>query len=695
MAMETSAPQTYLDELSRATYNSISATVVFSTGLPHDRFDASLFDAMPQFAVARTIPYTGAASGASLEVSRCTSANCVYTGSYGLEFQYHMPPGTWGSYNVDAPHFDASQATYLEAYVKGAQGGEKFEFVLWSWNGGNCGPWPGRPSSAEISVSQAWEERRIPLTDFQPYADLSNLCRISIGFNDAMDSGGTVYIDQIAFVDASGDCIPMPLDETTNVTNIGLYVASVLGALELGWESYTDVVAAMSTTVTSIEAFQKWHGFPQTHNHVVSLEPSSSDECISFVDTGNLAAGLVLLRQRIPELRGRVDAILDAMEWDWLFDSSVGLPYGCRYPDGSASGWHYDWLAADSRLGHFIGIGSEEIPPDSWCRLNRSLEPNWCTSLPYETWHFEPGWDGGGLFMHFLPGIFMRETQTPLGEIGISACNSAQDQIGYARQIGAPAWGWSATALPPYGAEYCGYGCAVSTITSTLVPHASILAVDCISPTELVTNLLALEGLGARPPVRDGAQTMDYGFVASVNWQTGDVATVYLVLDQSMAFLSLVNHSTNGGLRDIYYQDEIPQEASSLVPECSGVSLSPGYSEANEPGTVVSYTHILVNTGNHTDTISLSVTSSQDWSVLLMGGAYPDGTTLLPLQRGAGMTATVYMSLTVPASATIGTVETTTITATSQADTMIYSVAIDTTTVEPWYTLIPLVLRDQ
>ena len=525
-----------------------------STGLPHDRFDASLFDIMPPFAVVRTTPYTSTASGASLESRRCTTADCRHNGYYGLKLSYNMPPGKWGSYNVDSPGFDVSKAAYLEAWVKGARGGERFEFVLWS---NFQGPFPDRTDSALISVSQTWERRRIPLTDFQPYVNLSSLCRLSIGFNDAIHPGGTVYLDNIAFVDTNGNRVHVPLDEETSVTNIGLYIASVLGALDLGWEDYDGTVARLSVTLTSIEALQKWHGLPQTHNHVVSLRPSMGDRCISTVDLGNFAAGLILLRQRVTELSARASALLNAMEWDWLYDNNAGLPYGCRYPDGSASNGHYGWPAADSRLAHFIGIGTQKMPPGSWNNLNRSHEPPRCSGF----WHFEPGWDGGGLFMQLLPGIFLDEAES---ELGTSACNFVQDQICYAQQIGAPTWGWSATALPPYGAEYCGYGCERDDI---LVPHASILAADCISPAELTKNLLALEALGARPLVTDGTQTFDFGFRASVNWRTREVSAVYLVLDQCMAFLSLVNHRANGRIRELFCQDDITLRAISLIPD--------------------------------------------------------------------------------------------------------------------------------
>ena len=543
--------ETYFPELSQATYQSILAMVEPSTGLPHDHFNALLFDSMPQFATVRCPQYTNSAPGASLKAWFCNTSDSQHSGYYGLKLEYNTPTtGKWCSYNVDIPSVDVSPAAYLEAWVKGATGGERFEFVLWS----DCqGGFPGRPESAMISAEKTWKRCRIPLTDFQPYADLSSLCRLSIGFNDAMHRGGTIYLDEIAFVDSDGNRVHVPVDEETSVTNIGLYIASVLGALDLDLETHSEAVKKLNTTLTSIENLQKWHGFPQCWNHVVSLKPSSNDLNISTVDLGNFVAGLILLRQRIPELSDRVSTLLDAMDWSWLYDPDEELLYGCRYPNGTASDWHYDWLAADSRLAYFISIGTEKIPPGSWDNLNRSKEPQKCANL----WHFEPGWEGGGLFMQFLPGIFLDEAGSKLGE---SAGNFAKDQICYAQQIGAPAWGWSATALP--NGEYCGYLCERDDI---LVPHASILAIDCVDPDALITNLRTLETLGARSQVSDGTQMFDFGFCSSVNWQTGEISSKYLLLDQSMAFLSLVNPLTNVSLRTVFSQDKITQTGIDLI----------------------------------------------------------------------------------------------------------------------------------
>jgi hypothetical protein len=100
-----------------------------------------------------------------------------------------------------------------------------------------------------------------------------------------------------------------------------------------------------------------------------------------------------------------------------------------------------------------------------------------------------------------------------------------------------------------------------------LVPHAIVLAADCAGSVALCQNLWALEELGMRRPATDGAGAFDYGLRASVNWQTAEVATVYLVQDQGMSFLSLVNHRLNGRIRDAFCEDEITQRAIDLIPD--------------------------------------------------------------------------------------------------------------------------------
>jgi hypothetical protein len=127
-----------------------------------------------------------------------------------------------------------------------------------------------------------------------------------------------------------------------------------------------------------------------------------------------------------------------------------------------------------------------------------------------------------------------------------------------------------------------------------------------------------------------------------------------------------------------------------ILQQMYGVELSSGYSQDAEPGSVVTYTHTLTNTGDGPDIFVLDAVSSHGWPVALLGDAYPTGTVCLPLPLETGLTATFQVSLSVPyqmLSGTLniitGTKDTIVVTATSQATPTVYVTLTDTTTVRP------------
>jgi hypothetical protein len=114
--------------------------------------------------------------------------------------------------------------------------------------------------------------------------------------------------------------------------------------------------------------------------------------------------------------------------------------------------------------------------------------------------------------------------------------------------------------------------------------------------------------------------------------------------------------------------------------ETPSVELGPNHVRQANPGETILYNHILTNTGTTTDTFSVEVRSLQGFSVKLLGGNYPTGTLMLPLQVGAQMTTNFQVSLTVPLDVA-GVTETTTITATSQLSPTVQDAAVDLTIV--------------
>ncbi len=124
----------------------------------------------------------------------------------------------------------------------------------------------------------------------------------------------------------------------------------------------------------------------------------------------------------------------------------------------------------------------------------------------------------------------------------------------------------------------------------------------------------------------------------------------------------------------------------------TGVELSSGYERIATPGSIITYTHMLTNTGTNADMFALDVSSSHGWPVSLLSET---GTLSLPLQIDAGLTTTFLISLSVPTTVISGTVDMTVITATSQISPTVSSSAVDTTTVESVtrFVYLPLILK--
>ena len=123
---------------------------------------------------------------------------------------------------------------------------------------------------------------------------------------------------------------------------------------------------------------------------------------------------------------------------------------------------------------------------------------------------------------------------------------------------------------------------------------------------------------------------------------------------------------------------------SSVVGQVLGVELAPDGAKTAFPAMVVTYTHMVTNTGNCQDTINMESASSQGWEVELSTSS---------ASLGIGESTGLIVSITVPFDAPGGTEDHTVITATSGFDSSRYSVVTDTTRVG--YRLhLPLVLKD-
>ncbi len=142
---------------------------------------------------------------------------------------------------------------------------------------------------------------------------------------------------------------------------------------------------------------------------------------------------------------------------------------------------------------------------------------------------------------------------------------------------------------------------------------------------------------------------------------------------------------------------QLSNVVTTTVSQVAAVVVAPDNSSAADPGDVVAYAHQVTNNGNGPDTIDLTASSSQGWTVALYldvngDGLFDPGDTLLADSDGDGTPDTgslaadasvdVIVTVTVPAGAANGVSDVTTVTGAASFDNgATTDSALDTTTV--------------
>lgn len=110
----------------------------------------------------------------------------------------------------------------------------------------------------------------------------------------------------------------------------------------------------------------------------------------------------------------------------------------------------------------------------------------------------------------------------------------------------------------------------------------------------------------------------------------------------------------------------------------ASVTVTPDRSGGGAAGSTLVYEHTITNTGNSTDTFDLSLASSLGWAVEVTDAG---GVPLSNVTLAGGASRTVYVRVSIPATAASGARDTTTLKVTSQSNPSINSTARDTTAV--------------
>lgn len=299
----------------------------------------------------------------------------------------------------------------------------------------------------------------------------------------------------------------------TSPTNIGLQLLATVSAHDLGFITLAEMLMRLEGAIEAMERmsrhqghFLNWYDLPTLH----PLEP----RYVSTVDSGNLAGHLIAVRQacieyaaamratdpgiaaRLDRVAGTADRFVGEMDFRPLYDADaklfvIGFNVSAHQPDRST----YDLLASEARLASFVAVAKDEIPPEHWFHLGRTL-----TLAQGEA--ALVSWSGS-MFEYLMPLLVMHTfDETLLGRTSLAAL---ERHIHYGTERGTP-WGVSESAYNVRDRhltyQYRAFGVPDLALKRGLgrdhvvAPYASGLA-TLIDPERALANLQALERLGA------------------------------------------------------------------------------------------------------------------------------------------------------------------------------------------------------
>jgi hypothetical protein len=386
----------------------------------------------------------------------------------------------------------------------------------------------------------------------------------------------------------------------TSPTDVGVYLWSVVAALDLGLILRREALTRLSRTLDTLENLSTWNGLllswydtetahPLTAPGQAPLDPPYEGAFISTVDNAWYAVGLIVVRQALPEFAARATALLGAMNFGVFYDAgdqqvdrTAGQMFGGYVVGGGPTAFHYSLLNTETRIAAYVGIGTGTMPGDVWWRTWRTLPPDvtWQGQVPrgytvtyvdpssgqehdvfeghyrHRGIRFVPSW-GGSMFEGLMPGLIVPETTWGPTSFGRNNANYAAAHIAYAtRTLRYPVWGLSPSTTPNQDGTYAAYGARALASNrarcpyaeDAVTPHASFLALDVL-PRLAFSNIQALR---ERYPI-DGP----YGLFDAVNPRTGQVGPRYLVLDQAMIMAALDNALNDRALQRHFADDPI------------------------------------------------------------------------------------------------------------------------------------------
>jgi hypothetical protein len=367
----------------------------------------------------------------------------------------------------------------------------------------------------------------------------------------------------------------------TSLNNLGLHLACLVAARELGFLATAEVTARLGQALDGLDRLEGDGGNAFEWFCTETLRPESRR--VSAVALGWLAAGLMVTRMACDDAdtARRCEEALRRLNFAALYDEGAGLFRGHLDLDLERrfSAYHNGCFASETRITSYCAIALGQVPPSQLFRTWR-IAPwqrdanagSYRSYLGVSVWEQPirvPGgvlgarsW-GGALFEALMPTLMVDEARLAPRGLGANNRETLRIHIAHAARTGVPVWGVSPCAVPgsPGGRSYGEFGVPEAGTsgaygTGVVTPHAAALALST-DPEAALGNLRKM--LGTFP-----ALCGPFGPYDAVDTGTGQVARTYLALDESMILLSIANHLRDGCIQKAF--ESYPGVRERLVP---------------------------------------------------------------------------------------------------------------------------------
>lgn len=389
----------------------------------------------------------------------------------------------------------------------------------------------------------------------------------------AGDPGGDVQLQPLA-----------PAQQYTNPALIGNYLSSVVAARDVGAATPAAAEARAAAVLHRIQKMATYKGFLFRWYSTATGLPITGprgehdpDGYVSTVDNGWLAEGLLVAREAFPDLAPAFGALLDAMQWQFLYNSAGNVLYNGYQVGKGYSESSYENAYSGPRIAEYMAIGSGKVAGALWWGPNRTppaghrqrqvprghsvtyTDPQNHAAYPVFEGHYV--YDGitfvptftGSMYQALAPDLVVPEQTMAPKSLGLNDRNTALAQGAYGTlRAHTPVWGWAPAASPGDHVRYTDYGAADLAVNqgaishAAVVPYASFLALPVI-PDQAYANIAQLTASYPR-------SYTTYGFLDSVDLSSGAIAGRFMAASQ-MAVLMAVDDAVDHDRLQTYTGD--------------------------------------------------------------------------------------------------------------------------------------------